>query len=116
MEKENKWMKGAAAAAAIGAAIGAVKVVRDAKREADEKLFEDLVKISRRWTGFPLPGPENGLSRPCRGKKGTCILPALQTRQPGCSDPGGRAAGSGALSSAGGPEQEDGETGRAAAC
>lgn len=51
MEKDNIWMKGAAAAAAIGAAIGMAKVVRDAKKEGEAKAkeewgrqFSDLVK------------------------------------------------------------------------
>ena len=84
MEKENKWMKGAAAAAAIGAAIGAVKVVRDAKREADEKLFEDLVKNQQAVDRFSTAWARKWFEQTMQGKKGTCILPALQTRQPGC--------------------------------
>lgn len=51
MEKKNRWMRAAGTAAAIGAVAGAVKIVRDAGREAKEqadeaakKRFEELVK------------------------------------------------------------------------
>lgn len=74
MEKENKWMKGAAAAAAIGAAIGAVKVVRDAKREADEKLFEDLVKNQQAVDRFSTAWARKWFEQTMQGKEGNLYI------------------------------------------